>query len=274
MKSIPFTKMNGSGNDFIIIDNRSGAAPTDLPAFIRGLCRRKLSVGADGLILIEPDPANDFKWQFFNADGSRAEMCGNGARCAARFAFVKGIAGPKMAFGTDAGTIEAEVIGEDVKIRMTDPFDLVTDEGLDLADGAQVLSRLNTGVPHVVIETGDLEAAPVVTRGREIRYHERFAPAGTNVNFMALRRPGAIAVRTYERGVEDETLACGTGCVAAALVTAVRHGWGSPIAVTTRSGGVLTIHFERAVNSFEAVYLEGDARIVYAAELQADALKP
>ncbi len=274
MKPIPFTKMNGSGNDFIIIDNRSGIAPQNLPAFIRGVCRRKLSVGADGLILIETDADHDFRWQFFNADGSRAEMCGNGARCAARFAHVHGIAGTRMTFGTDAGTIEAEVIGEGAKIRMTDPFDLACDESLTLAEGAQTFCRINTGVPHVVIETEDLEAAPVAARGREIRYHQRFAPAGTNVNFMAVSTPGAIGVRTYERGVEDETLACGTGCVAAALVTAIRHGWESPIAVTTRSGGILTIHFERAGQGFGSVYLEGDARIVYAAELQADALKP
>jgi diaminopimelate epimerase len=114
----------------------------------------------------------------------------------------------------------------------------------------------------------------VVAEGREIRRHARFAPAGTNVNFMAIRKTGSIAVRTYERGVEDETLACGTGCVASALVTAVRHGWASPVAVTTRSGGVLTIHFERTGEDFGAVHLEGDARIVYTAELGADALKP
>ncbi len=274
MKPIPFTKMNGSGNDFIIIDNRAGIAPANLPDFIRGVCRRKLSVGADGLILIETDADHDFKWQFFNADGSRAEMCGNGARCAARFARVHGIAGNKMRFGTDAGTIEAEVIGEVAKIRMTDPFDLTCDETLALGGGAQTYSRVNTGVPHVVIETDDLETAPVAAQGREIRYHALFAPAGTNVNFMAVRETGAIGVRTYERGVEDETLACGTGCVASALVTAVRHEWDSPIAVTTRSGGVLTIHFEREGQGFKSVYLEGDARIVYAAELGADALKP
>jgi diaminopimelate epimerase len=273
MKPISFTKMNGCGNDFIIIDNRSGMAPDDLPAFSRRVCRRKLSVGADGLILIETDTAHDFKWQFFNADGSRAEMCGNGARCAARFAFLNGIAGSHMIFGTDAGAIEAEVIGDEARIKMTDPFDLVCDTVLQLKDGDQVVCQINTGVPHAVIETGDLEQAPVVAQGREIRYHAHFAPAGTNVNFVALHQTGAIGVRTYERGVEDETLACGTGCVASALVTAVRKGWESPIAVTTRSGGVLTIHFERAGQAFRSVYLEGDARIVYTAALQAEALK-
>ena len=273
MKPISFTKMNGCGNDFIIIDNRSGIAPDDLPAFSRRVCRRKLSVGADGLILIETDAAHDFKWQFFNADGSRAEMCGNGARCAARFAYLNGIAGPHMIFGTDAGAIEAEVIGAEARIKMTDPCNLVCDTVLQLKDGDQVVCQINTGVPHAVIETGDLEQAPIVAQGREIRHHAHFAPAGTNVNFVALHQTGAIGVRTYERGVEDETLACGTGCVASALVTAVRKGWESPIAVTTRSGGVLTIHFERAGQAFRSVYLEGDARIVYTAALQAEALK-
>ncbi|MBL0715668.1 MAG: diaminopimelate epimerase [Desulfosarcina sp.] len=274
MKPISFYKMNGSGNDFIIIDNRSGMAPEGLPEFVRGVCRRKLSVGADGLILIEAHSRHDFKWQFFNADGSRAEMCGNGARCAARFAFLHGIAGARMAFGTDAGTIEAEVIGEDVKIKITDPFDLRCDYTIALEAGKQTVSSVNTGVPHVVIETERLEEAPVVTTGHEIRYHSQFAPAGTNVNFVAVRKSGAIGGRTYERGVEDETLACGTGCVAAALITALRHAWDSPIAVTTKSGGILTIHFQREKQSFRSVYLEGDARIVYAAELQADALEP
>jgi diaminopimelate epimerase len=274
MKPIPFAKMNGCGNDFIIIDNRSGIAPADLCSFIRRVCRRKLSVGADGLILIETDVEHDFKWQFFNADGSRAEMCGNGARCAARYAHLNAIAGKKMVFGTDAGAIEAEVIGEGARIKMTDPFDLVCDAVLILTDGEQTLSHLNTGVPHAVIETGDLENVPVVAWGREIRNHPHFAPAGTNVNFVAVRKPGTIGVRTYERGVEDETLACGTGCVASALVTAVLHGWASPIAVITRSGGVLTIHFERMGQVFRSVYLEGDARIVYIADLQAEALKP
>jgi diaminopimelate epimerase len=272
MKPIAFTKMNGCGNDFIIIDNRYGIAPADLPNFTRCVCRRQISVGADGLILIETDPEHDFKWQFFNADGSRAEMCGNGARCAARFAYLNGIAGQKMRFGTDAGTIEAEVIGCEARIKMTDPCELVCDAVIKLKNGEQTLSHLNTGVPHAVIETGDLENEPVVARGREIRCHPHFAPAGTNVNFVAVRKPGYISVRTYERGVEDETLACGTGCVASALVTAVQHGWEGPIAVTTHSGGVLTIHFKRMGQAFRSVYLEGDARIVYTADLQAEAL--
>ena len=272
MDSIPFMKMNGCGNDFIVIDNRSGRVAGDPSDFARRVCRRKLSVGADGLILIEASQRFDFQWQFYNADGSRAEMCGNGARCAARFARTSGIAGPRMTFQTDAGAIEAEMRGEQVKIKMTPPSACRLDETLALTDGPLPVSRINTGVPHVVVERDTPSTADIVPLGREIRYHEAFAPAGTNVNFIQTAGERELAVRTYERGVEDETLACGTGCVAAALVTALRRGWPSPIPVRTRSGGLLTIHFRREEDRFVEVYLEGDARIVYAGDLCPEAL--
>jgi diaminopimelate epimerase len=274
MQKIAFYKMSGSGNDFIVIDHRrpliDGAR---LPDFIAKVCRRKMSVGADGLILIENAAGADFKWQFFNADGSRAEMCGNGARCAARFAYLNGIAGPQMTFETDAGVIAAEVTGERVKVRMTEPTALKTGVAIALEAGSCRVDVINTGVPHVVLDAPDLEAVDVVRIGREIRRHAAFAPQGTNVNFAAERPGGGIAVRTYERGVEDETLACGTGSVAAALVTAVRHGRPSPIDVLTRSGIRLSVHFTRRGDRFADVYLEGDARIIYQAELWDDAWK-
>jgi len=272
MEPIPFYKMNGCGNDFIIIDGRSARVPSDLVAFIKRVCRRKLSIGADGLILIEASDRYDFQWQFYNADGSRAEMCGNGARCAARFAHERGIAGQTMIFKTDAGPIEAEMRGAQVKLKMTPPGDCRIDYAIAVSGGQQILSSINTGVPHVVLEQDGLADAQIVPLGREIRYHETFAPAGTNVNFVSPAAGRRLQVRTYERGVEDETLACGTGCVAAALVTAVRRGWTSPIPVTTRSGGILTIHFQQDGDLFREVYLEGDARIVYTGEIHSDAL--
>lgn len=272
MEPIAFYKMNGCGNDFIIIDGRSALVPTDLVAFIKRVCRRKLSIGADGLILIEPSDRYDFQWQFYNADGSRAEMCGNGARCAARFAHELGIVGQKMIFKTDAGPIEAEMRGEQVKLKMTNPADCRIDYDIGVSGGKQILSSINTGVPHVVLELNGLAAAEIVPLGREIRHHEAFAPAGTNVNFVCPAGERSLQVRTYERGVEDETLACGTGCVAAALVTAARRGWPSPIPVTTRSGGILTIYFKKDGDNFREVYLEGDARIVYTGEIRPDAL--
>jgi len=273
-EGIPFYKMNGCGNDFILIDNRTTLLATDPTAFSQSVCRRKLSVGADGLILIESSEAFDFQWQFFNADGSRAEMCGNGARCAARFARLLGMAEEKMIFLTDAGPIEAQMRGEQVRIKMTPPSDYREAVEVDLSVGRRTVSSINTGVPHVVLETDRLEAADVVPLGREIRRHTRFAPAGTNVNFVQPDAENRLQVRTYERGVEDETLACGTGCVAAALVTALEKRWSSPIPVVTRSGGILTIYFEQDGDRFQDVYLEGDARIVYTGEIQPDALLP
>lgn len=272
MDPIPFHKMNGCGNDFIVIDNRNGPLVSDPADFARRVCRRKLSVGADGLILIEDSDRLDFQWQFYNADGSRAEMCGNGARCAARYAHEAGIAGPSMTFQTDAGPIEAEMRAEQVKIKMTPPSACRLDYTIDVNGGKQTVSSINTGVPHVVLEKDDLAAGDIVALGREIRYHAAFAPAGANVNFIHHSGSPRLEVRTYERGVEDETLACGTGSVAAALVTAARRGWASPIPVTTRGGGILTIHFEHDGGVFREVYLEGDARIVYTGHIRPDAL--
>ena len=272
MDTIPFYKMSGAGNDFIIIDNRWGVVGEEgLSDWIERICRRKLSVGADGLILIEEAEAADFRWRFFNADGGRAEMCGNGARCAARFAYLRQIAGQKMSFQTDAGIITAWVDQDRVRIGMTEPTGLGLDEVLALTDGPVTVSRINTGVPHAVAEVADIEAVDVVGIGREIRYHELFAPAGTNANFVQTLADGSVAMRTYERGVEDETLACGTGAVAAALVAAAKRGVPSPVNVLTRSREMLTIHFDFENGRFSEVYLEGGARVVYVGELWPDA---
>ena len=264
--------MSGSGNDFILIDNREHIVADDgLTDRIAKVCRRKMSVGADGFILVEKSDAVDFKWRFFNSDGSVAEMCGNGARCAARFAFLNGIAGETMSFETVAGIVSASVTDEGVKIKMPDPFDVETDYILDLEGRSMSVSSLNTGVPHVVIATDNLERVDVVRQGREIRYHKVFAPAGTNVNFVSMRDDGVMAIRTYERGVEDETLACGTGSVAGAIIMAIRTGVASPLKVLTRSGSILKIHFEENAGRFSQVYLEGDARVIYAGMLWKDA---
>jgi diaminopimelate epimerase len=264
MKKIPFYKMSGSGNDFILIDNRDGIVEDqNLKQLVVGACRRKMSVGADGLLLIEKSNRADFKWQFYNADGSRAEMCGNGARCAGRFAFLAGIAGPQLSFETDAGIVTAEVSGDRVKIGMTDPTDLKENETL-LVGGTEVsYDFINTGVPHVVITTSDIERIDVFESGRAIRYHEAFSPAGTNVNFMESLGEHTIAVRTYERGVEDETLACGTGCVAASLMMCLKHQWSSPVDIRTRSKAMLRVYYTFQNGVFTHVYLEGDARVIY-----------
>ena len=271
-EQIPFWKMSGSGNDFIIVDNRSGRIdPDTLPVFTRSLCRRKLSVGADGLILIEDAADADFSWQFFNSDGSRAEMCGNGARCAARFAFLNSIAPETLTFDTDAGRIAARVTGDRVRIRMTDPVHCRPELTIDLAGGPVAGGSVNTGVPHVVIPVDDVETVDVAALGREIRFHEDFAPAGTNANFVSLRSDGIVAIRTYERGVENETLACGTGNVAAALILARTHGLASPVRLATRSGAELSVLFTLTGDGFQEVFLEGDARVIYRGMLDPDA---
>lgn len=274
MNSIKFYKLSGSGNDFIIIDNRhEHMDKARLPQFVANVCKRKISVGADGLILIENSDVADFKWNFYNSDGSAAEMCGNGARCAARFAFLDKIAGSEMSFETIAGIVFAHVKDDRVKIKMTDPVDFNPAYTIDLKEGPLTVGSINTGVPHVVVMTDDIEHAPVINTGRQIRFHDCFAPAGTNVNFICVRKNNAVSIRTYERGVEDETLACGTGSVAGAIISAYNKGLTSPVEVKTRSNEYLTIYFEKKEGVFSNVYLEGDARIIYKGELFEDAWK-
>jgi diaminopimelate epimerase len=272
--SINFYKMNGSGNDFILIDNRTAIIdPEAAPELARSLCRRKVSVGADGLILIENDAEVDFSWRFFNADGSSAEMCGNGGRCVARLANMLGICGSRLSFRTLAGIVRAEVMGSQVKLQMTSPSDLRLDEKLELSDGSVVAQHINTGVPHTVfiLDTAeDLEKQDIVSRGREVRYHSHYAPAGTNVNFITVLGQRSLEIRTYERGVEDETLACGTGATAVALVAAAKGLVEPPVDVRTRSGETLTIYFSGETP--EEVYMEGTATVVYQGQLWQEAV--
>lgn len=271
-ESIEFAKMSGCGNDFILVDHRDGQIPAaEQPAFARAVCRRKLSIGADGLILIENWDEGDFKWHFYNSDGSRAEMCGNGARCAARFAFTKEICGPQMTFLTDAGPIAATVEKDLVRIALTPPGAL--DEAVDLqvADRAMTVATINTGVPHAVCFVDAVEQQDVVGVGRALRRHSYFAPSGTNVNFVSRIDGQKLAIRTYERGVEDETLACGTGAVAAALAASRRFGLKSPVSLQTMGGG-LSVYYEENEGRFESLQLQGDARLIYFGRMQADAL--
>jgi diaminopimelate epimerase len=274
---IAFFKMSGSGNDFILIDNRAATVPRDLGSELaRSICRRKVSVGADGLILIETDKEVDFSWRFFNADGSSAEMCGNGGRCAARLACLLGICGPRLSFRTLAGIVQAEVMGSRVKLQITSPHDLRLDEALDLDGLADPLHSVNTGVPHAVFlmdRTENLETRDIVNLGRKVRFHPRFAPAGTNVNFVVVLGPQSLAIRTYERGVEDETLACGTGAVAAALVAAAKQLVKPPVSVQTRSGEILTIHFNAENDLASLVFLEGETTVIYRGKLWREAFK-
>ncbi len=272
VKGIPFTKMSGSGNDFILMDGMDGSLSWIDSLWVKGVCQRALSVGADGVIILEGDETYDFAWRFFNSDGSIAEMCGNGGRCAARFAYERGIAGASMTFSTLAGPIHAEVYGKRVKVQLTRPR--LFDEGMPLETGGHeyTLFYIDTGVPHVVLEVDDIKTFPLVEVGRKIRYHETFSPAGTNVNIVQVLDEHTLAVRTYERGVEDETLACGTGSVASALMASMKRGMASPVFIRTASEETLAVSWEGGTGDWNPVYFEGEVRFIYEGRLLPEAL--
>ena len=272
MKKLSFYKMSGSGNDFVMIDNRNGRLDVEPGTLAARICRRGLSVGADGLILVEPASEADFRMRIFNADGSEAEMCGNGGRCVARFAEMLGIAGPRMAFETLAGIIRAEVHGSRVKLQISPPRDLQLRRSIQVDGVVHQVHSINTGVPHAVILCSGLEEVAVRGLGRQIRFHPSFQPAGTNVDFAAVLDPRRLAIRTYERGVEDETLACGTGAVASALVAAGLGLISSPVQVKVKSGEMLTVYFTGRWPAFREVFFEGEVRLIYQAELMEEAL--
>ncbi|MFO7760133.1 MAG: diaminopimelate epimerase [Desulfobia sp.] len=265
--------MSGAGNDFIIIDHRCPIVSTeDMPSFVKKVCRRKFSVGADGLIFIEKSQEADFSWQFFNGDGSEAEMCGNGARCAARFAFNNGIAPREMSFMTKAGRIKAGVSGDSVKLAMTAPQDINLGRKVQINNEILTVHSLNTGVPHAIILVENNRETPVKEWGRSIRFHEMFSPAGANVNFLEVTDSNKLYLRTYERGVEDETLACGTGAVAAAITASILGKTKEPVQITTSGGEILKIHFKQSEAAITDVYLEGPARDIYQGNLLPDSL--
>ncbi len=262
---LEFTKMTGAGNDFIVADNRSGALRPTREQVIR-LCHRQFGVGADGLMLWVPCASGraDWGWQFWNSDGSDAEMCGNGARCFARF-IQRGLGGSvtPLTVETAAGVIRAEFEGDRVTVGLTAPQGLRLREGLATERGALEVHSLNTGVPHVVVFVEDADKAMVREWGRELRFHPHFGPRGTNVNFVERKGPGRIRVRTYERGVEGETLACGTGVSASALITARLDGFPSPVRVLVQGGDELRVEFEEHDDGFANVRLNGPAAFVF-----------
>jgi len=269
-----FFKMSAAGNDFILFDNRLSALKRDtLPDLVRRLCTRALSVGADGVILLEPSSVAHLRVSFFNPDG-KATFCGNGARCAARLAYLQGIAPGRMTVETSVMVHRAEVRGSSVTFEMSDPRGF--DDGVEVeVDGRPVRGVLvDTGVPHLVVFRETPESDSIVGLARTLRSHPRFAPAGVNVNFVGAAGGGALAIRTYERGVEGETLACGTGCVAAAVAAAASGRIAaSPVSLRTRSGALIRVHFEGPPQKARGVRLEGEARLVYVGQLTEEALQ-
>jgi diaminopimelate epimerase len=263
---IDFWKMHGAGNDFILVDDRNLSFPASDTKWLAQICKRGRGIGAEGIILLQKsDQQNiDFRMRFFNPDGREAEMCGNGARCAARLAYDTGIATrPVMRIQTIAGIITAKIDGNKISIGMTEPVGWQI--GIPLViDGKELIANfVNTGVPHTVIETQNINSCDVYGIGKAVRFHKHFAPAGTNVNFVKVLSPHELAVRTYERGVEAETPACGTGITASSLIMARLGKVSPPVKVHSAGGDVLEVNFVMKDNEIQNVTLTGPAEYVF-----------
>ena len=268
---IPFVKMHGAGNDFVMIDDRAETFPVADAGFIARLANRPDGIGCEGVILVRPakgdatflsrenenSPTANFLMRFFNPDGSEADLCGNGARCVAAFALAIGAAPSRtMRFETRAGMVSAEVLADGrVRIGMPAPKDLRR-------------NFVNSGVPHAVVPVEDLASADVDGEGRRIRRSAGFAPAGTNVDFVKWTGASSLAIRTYERGVEAETFACGTGAVASALVGVAQYGLKFPVVVTTARGHRLEVDGVWNGEGFADVSLTGPVKTVFAGEIE------
>ncbi len=266
-KIIPFFKMVASGNDFVVIDNRKRIVPA-LGPFTRKVCTPHTGVGADGVLLMEHARRGDFKMRILNADGSEAEACGNGFRCIALLAHRKLGFPSRFRFASMAGLVEAEIQGQRVRVGLPAPKELRLRGAIEVNENRLHYSFINTGVPHLIIFVHGIDKIDVENLGRALRHHKQFQPRGTNVNFVEIQNSQRIRVRTYERGVEQETLACGTGSTASAIVSALMGYVKPPVTVKTRGGEELVIDFKRKGNRVSKVSLEGRARLVYEGQLQ------
>jgi diaminopimelate epimerase len=272
---LAFSKMAGGGNDFVMIDNRGGRI-IDGSDLAKRICTRALSVGADGLILVEPSARATFRMRYYNSDGSFGAFCGNGTRCAARFAFLNVIAGRKMTIETDAGIVSAEIAeGGQVTLALPPPMRFRPQRPLTV--GTQTLhgSSILVGVPHYVLFLReDLWSQNIAPLGSAIRSHPELQPdGGANVNFVVVRDSHSIEVRTYERGVEAETLSCGSGVVASAVTSGLFGRVQSPVSVLTRSGITYEVAFTIADGHPDDVRLRGDARLIYRATITPETLE-
>ena len=259
---IPFVKMCGSGNDFVIIDNRALNMEIT-PSWVREVCCRKFGVGADGILVVETSKKASFKMRIFNCDGSETEMCGNGARCVARYAYLQGIVGNKMQFETLAGLIEAEIINQKVRVKLIPPKDIK----LNIKINGYCVHFVKIGVPHTILFVDQIDKLDVIGLGRELRFHRYFRPQGTNVNFVEVVSNSRVKVRTYERGVENETLACGTGSAASVCIAALLRRINPPVEVVTKGEKTITVYFEKDGTEIKNLYIEGDADITFEGKL-------
>ena len=263
---VSFTKTSGAGNDFVLIDNMNEKIQGDKAKLAIALCSRHFGVGADGLILLEPSSKADFLMRYYNADGSYGGMCGNGGRCAARFALLGGIAEPSMTFEALDHIYRAEVVEHGVRLHMKDPSDFRTNLQVNARGVTYDFTSINTGSPHIVIFANKLEDTDVRTVGRALREHRSFSPEGANVNFVKVLGKRDLQIRTYERGVEAETMACGTGTVAAAIVSYLLRHTKPPITVRVTSGEHVTVDFEFEGDTITHVVLEGSAHMLFSGQ--------
>ncbi|SCA63261.1 Diaminopimelate epimerase [Chlamydiales bacterium SCGC AG-110-M15] len=261
-----FSKYTGAGNDFILLDDRDELFPIDDLSFIRSLCDRHKGVGADGVILLQCSElvGVSYRMRIFNADGSEAEMCGNGMRCLARF--ISDLGEPRDLFSIEVmeSSLTVSLSGDSVRVDMGAPRNVLWDQCLRLADRDCEFHLLNTGVPHAVIFVDDVETVPLHLWGSALRYHEHFSPHGVNVDVAQVLENGELVMRTYERGVEGETLACGTGAVAVALAASRLYSMACSIQVRVRSGDLLQVDWDDCI---EHVWMTGPAYCVFRGEL-------
>ena len=243
---VPFARMHGSGNDFVVVDDRAGRLRPHRRALAEALCDRRRGLGGDGLVLLSNGESGHVAMRYINADGNDGEMCGNGAGCAVRRAWELGLfTGSETVLDTDAGAVGATLEGFRVTMRMTDPQDERLNLSIPTSEGTLLGHYIDTGVPHVVLFVEDVAQANLAELGPEIRRHPLF-PRGCNVNWAAPLAKNSFRMRTYERGVEAETLSCGTGATAIALI-AYRLGLATPpVTIRASGGGVLSIVFDES----------------------------
>jgi len=271
----PFTKMSGGGNDFVVLTQDVAPQPPDLADWVRRVCRRGLSAGADGVLVLGPSSAADVRLVHYNADGGRSSLCGNGTRCAARWTRRQRGSVERVTLETDCGEVEARFpTAEQVSIRL--PFTCRAPQGRSVQRKGEPAVQgyfVEVGIPHFLVPVESFEGVDVQGTGAAVRRHEMFAPHGTNVSFLVRRDDGSLDVRSFERGVEAETLACGTACVAAAIL-ALEQGWGrAPIVCHTRSGLDLQVTLEATAKGYGGLHLQGDARFIYEGRLAPEALE-
>lgn len=269
-----FYKMQGAGNDFIVINNMKLNIPVDkLPSIARKLCQRKMSIGADGFMVVDyPEGESDFKMRFYNRDGSIGEMCGNGARCISRYAYVNNIAGKNMIFETGAGIVESEVMEDRmVKVLLNKPELIKLDNDIEIDDTRYECSYIelgNPGLPHAVVkyDLQHTDESKLRELGKKIRHYEGF-PKGANVNFFEVLNKNSALIKTYERGVEDFTLACGTGSASAAVALLLKGYMDGSRAKIISDGGELFVEVERTDNRIDELWLIGSTNIVAIGEV-------